>query len=160
MGDSVSAPAAAAAVVGSQGKWERLPFNSEVLAVHAVLVHTGKVLFAAGSGNSAVRFADPNFGNTAKKFWTSVVWDPTVTPPPGKRTNFSHPDTRRDAAGKVLDFFCGGETVLADGQVLCIGGTAKYPNDPAGTTFAGRADTLLFDPATGQWTVTRPMAHG
>jgi hypothetical protein len=160
MVDSVSAPVAAAAAVGAQGKWEQLPFHSEVLAVHAVLLHTGKVLFAAGSGNSTVRFSDPNFGNTAKKFWTSVVWDPTVSPPPDRDTNFSHPDTRRDAAGKVLDFFCGGETVLADGQVLCTGGTAKYPNDAAHTTFAGRADTLLFDPATGQWTVTRPMAHG
>jgi hypothetical protein len=158
MADAVSAPAAAAAAVGTQGKWERLPFHSEVLAVHAVLLHTGKVLFAAGSGNSAVRFSDRNFGNTAKKFWTSVAWDPTVSPPPDQHTNFSHPDTKRDAAGNVLDFFCGGETVLEDGQVLCIGGTASYPGQ--GTTFAGRADTLLFDPATEQWTVTRSMAHG
>ena len=152
--------AAAAAVVTDQGKWELLPFNSEVLAVHAVLLHTGKVLFAAGSGNSTVRFNDPNFGNTAKKFWTSVVWDPTVSPPAAQDTNFFHPDTKRDGAGKVLDFFCGGETVLADGQVLCTGGTARYPDDVARTTFAGRADSLLFDPATEQWAVTRSMAHG
>jgi hypothetical protein len=161
MTESVTAPAAdVAAAVGPQGKWELLPFDSEVLAVHAVLLHTGRVLFAAGSGNSVVRFSDPNFGNTAKKFWTSVVWDPKVSPPPDQHTNFSHPDTQRDAAGKVLDFFCGGETVLADGQVLCTGGTAAYPNDAAKTTFAGRTDSLLFDPATEQWTVTRSMAHG
>jgi Domain of unknown function (DUF1929)/Concanavalin A-like lectin/glucanases superfamily len=158
MADSVSAPEAAVAAIGTQGKWELLPFHSEVLAVHAVLLHTGKVLFAAGSGNSAFRFADPNFGNTALKFWTSVLWDPTVSPPPGHDTNFVHPDTMRDGAGKVLDFFCGGETVLEDGQVLCTGGTASYPGQ--GTTFAGRTDTLLFDPATAKWTVTRSMAHG
>jgi hypothetical protein len=151
---------AAAAVVDSQGRWELLPFSSEVLAVHAVLLHTGKVLFAAGSGNSTVRFHNPDFGDEARKIWTSVVWDPAMTPPPGKRTNFTHPQTRRDAVGKVLDFFCGGETVLADGQVLTTGGTGDYPDAAKGTTFAGRADTLLFDPATEQWTVTRPMAHG
>jgi len=153
-----AAPAAAAdvaAVDPAQGRWQVLPFDSEVLAVHAALLHTGKLLFAAGSGNSAVRFADPNFGNTAMKFWTSVVWDPTVSPPPGQDTNFSHPDTTRDANGKVLDFFCGGETPLEDGRVLSTGGTARYQNG-----FLGRADTLLFDPATQQWAVTRSMAHG
>jgi hypothetical protein len=68
-----------------QGSW-RVLAHSEVLAVHAVLLSTGKVLFAAGSGNSAVRFKDPNFGKTALKFWTSVVWDPTVNPPHGQDT--------------------------------------------------------------------------
>jgi hypothetical protein len=38
------------------GKWTLLKFGSEVLAVHAALLPTGKVLFAAGSGNSTVRF--------------------------------------------------------------------------------------------------------
>jgi hypothetical protein len=158
MADSAIAPEAAVPVVGAQGTWELLPFHSEVLAVHAVLLHTGKVLFAAGSGNSDIRFDDPNFGDTPKKFWTSVLWDPTMSPPPGQDTNFVHPDTKRDGAGKVLDFFCGGETVLEDGQVLTTGGTADY--DRPGRAFAGRADTLLFDPATEQWTVTRSMAHG
>jgi hypothetical protein len=159
--DSVSAPIADAVVTATdQGSWQRLPFDSEVLAVHAVLLHTGKVLFAAGSGNNAIRFASPDFGNTTKKFWTSVVWDPAVSPPPGKDTNFFHPATMRDAKGKVLDFFCGADTPLVDGQVLCTGGTASYLNDAAHVTFAGRADTLLFDPATEQWTVTRSMAHG
>jgi hypothetical protein len=156
----VFAPAAAAAVAADQGKWELWPFHSEVLAVHAVLLHTGKVLFAAGSGNSTVRFRNADFGNTAKKFWTSVVWQPTASPPATQDTSFSHPDTSRDVVGDVLDFFCGGETVLADGQVLTTGGTARYPDDAAHTTFAGRADTLLFDPATEQWVVTRAMAHG
>lgn len=41
--------------------------------MHAVLLHTGKVLFAAGSGNSS--FEDPDFGNEAKKVWTTAVED-------------------------------------------------------------------------------------
>jgi Galactose oxidase-like, Early set domain/Concanavalin A-like lectin/glucanases superfamily len=137
------------------GSWQVLPFLSEVLAVHAALLPTGKVLFAAGSGNSAVRFADPNFGNTALQFWTSVVWDPAANPP---EAGFFHPDTPRDAQGTVLDLFCGGETPLADGRVLSTGGTQRYQG---GTTqFAGRADTLVFSPVTQQWAVVRPMAHG
>jgi hypothetical protein len=160
MANSFSAPPAAdvAAVDPAQGSWSVLPFDSEVLAVHAVLLRTGKVLFAAGSGNSAIRFADPNFGNMAMGFWTSVAWDPTVSPPPGQRTNFFHPDTERDANGTVLDFFCGGETPLPDGGVLTTGGTTRYAGAAGG--FLGRADTLVFDPATEQWTVTQSMAHG
>ncbi|MGB9140398.1 MAG: galactose oxidase-like domain-containing protein [Pseudonocardiaceae bacterium] len=141
-----------------QGSWEVLPFDSEVLAVHAALLPNGKVLFAAGSGNSAVRFADPNFGNIALKFWTSVVWDPTVSSPSGPDTNFFHPATPRDAQNKVLDLFCGGETVLADGRILSTGGTLAY--DGNGRAFAGRPDTLVFSPVSQQWAVVRPMAHG
>ncbi|HEX4100953.1 MAG TPA: hypothetical protein VHY21_10505 [Pseudonocardiaceae bacterium] len=141
-----------------QGSWEVLPFDSEVLAVHAAMLPNGKVLFAAGSGNSAVRFADPNFGNIALKFWTSVVWDPTVSSPSGQDTNFFHPATPRDAQNKVLDLFCGGETVLADGRILSTGGTLAY--DGNGRAFAGRPDTLVFSPVSQQWAVVRPMAHG
>jgi hypothetical protein len=162
MANPVAAPVPAADVAAvdpaTQGSWHVLPFQfgSEVLAVHAVLLHTGKVLFSAGSGNSAFRFGDKNFGNTALKNWTSAVWDPTVSPPPGGQdTNFFHPDTTRDAQGKVLDFFCGGETPLEDGRVLSTGGTARYQGG-----FLGRPDTLLFDPASQQWAVTRSMAHG
>ncbi|MDT7737647.1 MAG: hypothetical protein QOK09_1016 [Mycobacterium sp.] len=163
MANPVPAPAPAADVAAvnpaTQGSWQVLPFLSEVLAVHAALLRTGKVLFAAGSGNSAIRFSDPNFGNTATGFWTSVVWDPTVSPPPGGTdTNFFHADTKRDANGNVLDFFCGGETPLQDGGLLSTGGTARYAGAAGG--FLGRADTLVFDPDTEQWVVTRSMAHG
>lgn len=140
------------------GSWQVLPFDSEVLAVHAALMHSGKVLFAAGSGNSDVRFNAPAFGDTTVGNWTSVVWDPTVSPPPGQDTEFFHPDTPRDAQRRVLDFFCGGETVLADGRVLSTGGTLAY--DGGGRSFAGRPDTALFSPATKQWAGQRPMAHG
>ncbi len=142
---------------GVQGSW-RVLVHSEVLAVHAALLPTGKVLFAAGSGNSAVRFGDPNFGNTALKFWTSVVWDPTLSPPPGQDTDFFHPATPRDAQHKVLDLFCGGETMLADGQVLSTGGTLAYADSVK--PFAGRPDTLVFSLVSQQWAVVRPMAHG
>ena len=52
-------------------------YLSEVLPVHAALLHTRKVLFFAGSWNNAFRAGSPRFGNVQQKVYTSVVWDPT-----------------------------------------------------------------------------------
>src|SRR6185369_4837290 len=49
----------------TKGMWELLPCDSQVLAVHAALLHTGKVLFFAGSGNDELY-------TTGLR---SVVWD-------------------------------------------------------------------------------------
>ncbi|PZV06945.1 MAG: hypothetical protein DCF22_22880 [Leptolyngbya sp.] len=132
-----------------QGKWELLPFHSGVLAVHAALLPTGKVLFFAGSGSSQARFNSPDFGNEAKGIFTSVVWDWEA---PG--ANFFHPKTIRAANGEPFDFFCGGDAFLPDGRLLSAGGTSHY--DP----FMGRADATVFDSQTQQWTFVAPMAHG
>lgn len=132
------------------GQWEMLPFHSGVLAVHAALLPKGKVLFFAGSGSSAKRFAAADFGNEAKGIFTSVLWDPTAVPP----ANFFHPHTIRTAAGKVFDFFCGGDTLLPDGRLLSAGGTKGY------NPFLGREDATIFDLATQQWSFVAPMAHG
>ena len=132
------------------GQWELLKFDSGVLAVHAALLRTGKVLFFAGSGSSATRFASPDFGNMAKGIFTSVVWDPQAGPP----NNFSHPKTIMDAHGRPFDFFCGGDTFLADGRLFSAGGTLHY------NPFEGRPDATIFDPQTEQWTFAASMHHG
>lgn len=141
----------------SQGAWEVLPFGSEVLAVHAALLHTGKVLFAAGSGNNRVRFASSDFGNTAKGNFTSVVWDPAVTPAGGD-ANFFHPDTLRGIGNKPIDFFCGGESFLTDGTLLSAGGTLDY--DVNGHGFFGRRATVAFDPHIQQWAQRGDLSVG
>lgn len=156
---AVPAPAGAQDATGlsSTGSWAVLPFDSQVLAVHAAVLPTGKVLFFAGSGNSAVRFADPNFGDTTRGFWASVVWDPSVEPG-SAQTSFFHPDTLRDPAGRPVDFFCGGDTFTAAGNVLAAGGTASYPG--LGHGFFGRPDAAIFDVHTQQWSHRPEMAHG
>lgn len=141
----------------TQGKWELLSYDSEVLAVHAAVLPSGKVLFFAGSGNNVVRFRSPDFGNTDKRFWCSVVWDPKVIPAPSSDNNFSHPDTLRDSTGKPVDFFCGGDCFLPDGTLLSAGGTLRYDLDGG---FQGRKDAILFDPQTEQWKPKASMAHG
>lgn len=109
--------------LADDGHWELLPVDSHVLAVHAVLMHTGQVLFFAGSGNSV-----PNFNARLVK---SVVWD--------------YEDGTFHDPGCPFDVFCAGQTVLADGKVLVAGGTDQY--DP----FIGSRIAYLFDPDLRQW---------
>jgi hypothetical protein len=132
------------------GKWELLSFHSGVLAVHAALLPKGKVLFFAGSGSSATRFASPDFGNMAKGVYTSVVWDPQAAAP----NNFFHPDTIFAVDGRPYDFFCGGDSFLPDGRVLSAGGTGGY------NPFRGRQDATVFDLQTQQWSFVAKMRHG
>jgi hypothetical protein len=128
------------------GKWEVLPFHSGVLAVHAALLPGGDVLFFAGSGSSSVRFRAPAFGNIAQGVPISVVWTPAGN-------TFFHPDTPM-AHGRPFDVFCGGDAFLPDGRMLSAGGTEDY------NPFKGRADAIIFDPKTRQWSFTATMAHG
>jgi hypothetical protein len=137
---------------GIHGEWEILPFNSEVLAIHAAMLPTGRVLFFSGSGNNTARVADPTFGNVADGMYTSVVWDPQA--PAGQ--NFTHPPTISRQDGRPFDFFCGGDTFLADGRLLSAGGTQNYN---AGNDL-GQWEAAIFDPVTEQWAAAPPMANG
>lgn len=137
------------------GQWEVLPFFSGVLAVHAAVLPTGKVMFFSGSGSSQVRFDSPNFGNEAAGVPLSAVWNPAS---PSGAANLFFPNTLRFEAGhenanKPFDFFCGGHAFLADGRLLVAGGTRTYP-------FTGRKEAALFDPETQAWSFVAPMAHG
>jgi hypothetical protein len=132
------------------GQWKVLPFHSGVLAVHAALLPQGKVLFFAGSGSSATRFAAPDFGSMADGIYTSVVWDPNAR----QGSNFFHPQTLFAPNKRPFDFFCGADTLLADGRLLSAGGTGHY------NPFAGRNDATIFNLATEQWSFVASMAHG
>jgi hypothetical protein len=149
-----------------KGIWRLLPYFSEVLPVHAAVLHTGKVLFFAGSGNNAFRFNSPDFGDVSKKIFTSVVWDPSSG-------TFSHPATafRTDGSQRPIDFFCGGHCFLPDGRLLVAGGSLAYDKiivngqqQDAGHGFKGTRDALIFDPSggsgAGAWTIIKSMAHG
>ena len=136
----------------AHGRWDPLPFDSEILPIHAALLHTGRILFFAGSGNNPTRAADPRFGDVTQRTWTSVVWDPSA--PPG--ANFDHPPTIRRGDGRPFDFFCGGDTFLADGRLLTAGGNQAYD----GGNNTGQREAASFDPATQRWTNRASMAAG
>ncbi|MCQ8770683.1 kelch motif-containing protein [Streptomyces telluris] len=124
-----------------------VPERYRINTIHAALLHTGKVLLVAGSGNNAANFR-------AKSFRT-VLWDPA-------RNTFKDIPTPKD-------LFCAGHTQLPDGRLLVAGGTQRYeklegdvdkagglmvvhnedPDKPmtlpAGTRFTGRKNSKTFE---------------
>lgn len=85
----------------ANGVWRLLDFDSQVLAVHAALLHTGDVLFFAGSSNNP---DNPQF--------RTRVW------------RYPSPEFRAPAT--PIDLFCCGHAFLSDGRLLAAGGTAQY----------------------------------
>ncbi|MGH3797227.1 MAG: galactose oxidase-like domain-containing protein [Pseudonocardiaceae bacterium] len=112
----------------TRGVWRLLENDSGVLAVHAALLHTGEVLFFAGSSNNPANHA-------AHKYGTRVWHYPS--------DSLSAPDT-------PVDLFCCGHAFLIDGRVLAAGGTEQY--DP----FHGLRQSSLFDPTAGPGDPTSP----
>ncbi|MEV4947231.1 kelch motif-containing protein [Streptomyces sp. NPDC053755] len=88
------------------GSWARVdvPDTYRINAIHAALLHTGKVLLIAGSGNDQEKFDSGTF--------ETILWDPV-------RNTFKKIPTPED-------FFCAGHTQLPDGRLLVAGGTARY----------------------------------
>ena len=114
------------------GVWRLLDFGTEVLAVHAALLHTGDVMFFSGSSNNPANLAAHDF--------RTRVWH--------------YPQARLSAPATPIDLFCCGHALLADGRLLAAGGTEQY--DP----FHGLHDAVVFNPATLTWTAVAPMAGG
>jgi hypothetical protein len=88
------------------GSWQQLdvPDEFRLNAIHAALLHTGKVLLIAGSGNNQKKFDAGTF--------ETILWDPV------KNTYKKIPTPE--------DFFCAGHSQLPDGRLLVAGGTARY----------------------------------
>ncbi|MEV1043756.1 kelch motif-containing protein [Streptomyces sp. NPDC049916] len=101
----------------ANGHWSFLDIPSEfrINTIHAALLHTGKVLLVAGSGNNQKNF-------DAKSF-RSVLWDP-------RTETFKNIPTPKD-------MFCAGHTQLPDGKLLIAGGTKRYEKLEGDVTKAG-----------------------
>ncbi|MFJ2261864.1 galactose oxidase-like domain-containing protein [Streptomyces sp. NPDC087844] len=99
------------------GKWDIVEFPEKyrLNTIHAALLHTGKILLIAGSGNNQDNF-------DAKKFDTRI-WDPV------KKTIKKVPTP--------ADLFCTGHTQLPNGNLLIAGGTKRYEKLKGDTTKAG-----------------------
>ena len=89
------------AQAGVRGRWTTLPSLMPINPVHVALMHNGKVLIVAGSGNVAT---ETNY--------QAAVWDPEtgsiVTQP------------------VAWDMFCNGMVILPDGRVFINGGNLQY----------------------------------
>ncbi|MCW8098571.1 kelch motif-containing protein [Streptomyces tauricus] len=99
------------------GKWDIVEFPEKyrLNTIHAALLHTGKILLIAGSGNNQDNF-------DAKKFDTRI-WDPV------KKTIKKVPTP--------ADLFCTGHTQLPNGNLLIAGGTKRYEKLKGDITKAG-----------------------
>ncbi|MGW1024053.1 galactose oxidase-like domain-containing protein [Streptomyces sp. NPDC002577] len=103
--------------MAENGHWDVIEFPKQFRqnTIHAALLHTGKVLLVAGSGNNQTNF-------NAKKFDTRI-WDPV------KNTIKKIPTPS--------DLFCTGHTQLANGNLLIAGGTKRYEKLKGDVTKAG-----------------------
>jgi len=131
-GSAQSKPATSNTSTGpaaSIGAWTA-PIDTGVVAIHAALLNTGKVIF--WQYPSSVGAPNP-----------AALFDPA--------TNTS---TRVDIP-TTADFFCAGLTIGPDGKVLVIGGLNGIP--PAAPL--GITNTELFDPATNAWSASTPMQY-
>jgi hypothetical protein len=118
------------AQASSQGQWQTLPYTMPINPIHMAVMHNGKVLVLAGSGNQIQ--STPDF--------EGAVWDPQS----GSITTQPVP----------WDMFCNGMVVLADGKPFIFGGTVTY--DP----FVGAKNAGTYDPASGTFANLQSMAHG
>ncbi|MDX6744657.1 galactose oxidase-like domain-containing protein [Actinocorallia sp. A-T 12471] len=144
----------AAKCVGSEckkGHWIVNDFgDGGVRAMHTVLLHNGKVLLIAGSGNGGARFARGEF--------VTKVYDPKTN----KFTNVPTP----------YDMFCAGHVQLPDGRVLVMGGTDEFAEYSGGVSnegvgyvyeskgWSGSKKSYIFDPAKNRYEPVNNMVDG
>ncbi len=86
---------------GQKGRWNTLPFTVPINPVHVALMHTGKALIVAGSGN------DPD-----SRHFQAAVWEVKA----GTIRTFN----------LGWDMFCNGMVILPDGRPFVLGGTTHY----------------------------------
>lgn len=165
MEDTRKATESAAAAAPPRTGWQP-PFLGPLITTHAALLHTGKVVFIAGSTTDLRLFEQtcPNPGITQITSCPADPNDTTVCPPWGLANScavwdpvkgtFSRPIVPLDNSGKTLDLFCVGHSFLPDGRLLAGGGTSGYAPD------RGLSSTLVFDPKTERWTKVASMNSG
>jgi hypothetical protein len=123
------------------GRWEVRPEPAGVLAVHAGLLRTGKVVFFGGSENVESQHNAGGAGIDNTRLWDPAAGNVQTVPSPANH-----------------DLFCCGHALLPDGRLLAAGGTEVWAGVPVGGDphghalfghFRGRAAATTFDPGFG-----------
>ena len=123
-----------------QGQWSTLSGSMPINPIHTALLHNGKILVVAGSGNCPPSMSGcptgPPYGPANGS--GALLFDPAT----GTFTSFT----------LSWDMFCNGMLVLPDGRAFINGGSQAY--DP----FLGQPKSAVFDPSTN--TFTDVAEHG
>ncbi|MFI1968084.1 galactose oxidase [Streptomyces cinnamoneus] len=122
----------------TKGSWAVMPFRNPVRSMHSVVLHNGKVLLVAGSGNDPDLFKAGTF--------TSALYDPRT----GAMKTIPTP----------VDMFCAGHVQLSDGRVLIMSGNKAYPAADGSHGYEGFKDSYVFDPAGESYVKTNDMNEG
>src|ERR1700730_15950313 len=104
--------------------WTVLAEQSEVLAVHAALLHTGKILLFSGDEHDKGQHDRGQIDHTR-------LFDCTTR-------------TVAGAPSPASDVFCSGHAFLPDGRLVVGGGTEAFPQEVPGLHhdhFPGLKDT-------------------
>jgi len=135
------------------GRWGA-PFSIPVMAIHAALLPTGKVLWFAYPKNPSPRYGgDGGASPNTSQAW---LWDPVSGQ--SKQVN---PPLWRDPADGVLkpaNIWCAGQSLLADGRLLVTGGNLQYADGDV--DWKGLNKVYTFNPFNETWTEQPDMRRG
>lgn len=149
--DPPAGPPAAALAPGDPadrvGRWTQAPFDLPLMAINAVMLHTGKVLLFSYPRRD---FANVNYG-------AATLWDPRLGT---GASAFKQVDPPIDpATGRPANVFCAGQVHLADGRILVAGGNKAYETS-TNPKYAGLERLYTFDPVSETWNEEPRMRQG
>jgi hypothetical protein len=131
------------------GVWSTLPGAMPINPIHAVLLHTGKILIVSGSGNCP----------------PTLAGCPSGPQYPQGAALMDLSSNKITTMPIAWDMFCNGMSIMQDGRVLINGGTKGYGSlevvgVAAEVPFTGLPNTSIFDPGTESIVDVTPTAHG
>ncbi|MEA2377099.1 MAG: hypothetical protein QOD13_1006 [Thermoleophilaceae bacterium] len=124
------------------GDWNPQKAFFPIVAIHAALLPTGKVMI----------FTYPAGQNSAEAW----LWDPANDPSGASMVKKNPPDLD----GKPANIWCAGQTFTEDGELLVFGGNLEFPDPAIGSAWKGLNKVYTFNPWTETWTEQPNMRHG
>ncbi|MGD1911501.1 MAG: galactose oxidase-like domain-containing protein [Rivularia sp. (in: cyanobacteria)] len=153
----------------TMGAWETIPMppqKDRMQSVHTILLPNGKILMVSGSSFRSRYYIDENGKehfkegvdpNNQEFFNNSGLFDPET----GTFEHIPSPPSllfdEELKANTGNDLFCSGHVQLSNGNVLFVGGTARYY---PGGAFSGSKWLQLYNWRTGEWSKLDQMKDG
>jgi Galactose oxidase-like, Early set domain len=121
--------------------WQVLPDDSRVLAIHAAMLHTGKILYFGGDEHDRGQHVAHQLNHTRLFNCETLQVEPAPSP--------------------TTDVFCAGHAMLGDGRLLVAGGTESFPHEMETMHggFTGLRDTWIFRPRSETWLHAGNLCH-